>query len=125
MKVMGKDFTLTENAIDYGEIEYTPLMGTIVPMFIDNIEGLREKLNYCGYIKRDMKPEMIYIFILDADDDYKGIFCIKYPKPIEFNGWGEFYFIHNPRFEFDRQEVACFVPELFTAWEHFEPYNIA
>lgn len=119
------NFTLTAEAIDLEAIEYVPLEGTIIPIKIDCIEGLKELIpDYgfgviYGFNAKKRKIESAYIFI--NDETLKGSFCINYTA----DGIEDTECIHSPRFEFDRQEVACFVPELLTAWEQLVPYNIA
>lgn len=70
MKLNMNSFVLNENAFDFENAEYIPCEGTIIPLRINHIEGMKE------YLHGKKKIKMAYIYLTDPDNE--AMFCIKH-----------------------------------------------
>lgn len=119
------NFTLTAEAIDLDSIEYVPCEGTIIPIKIDCIEGLRDQLPKRGFgvdyglnwEKRKIKS--VYLFVPEESEE--AILCVKYTC----DRMEDTQCIHSPQFQITTDEITCLIPDLLAAWKDVEPYNIA
>lgn len=76
MKLSGKTFDLSTDAIDLAGIQHIPLEGTIIPLSIDNIEGMRRQLYPHQIPELDRAIKSVYLYL--CDETFKTVFSIEY-----------------------------------------------
>lgn len=109
MTLYNKKFTLNETAVDTNAIDYIPCEGTIIPLNIDAVDGLREQLYQCGFSNKKRVIKSVHLHIGDVDDGQNfACLCIKYAN-------GKFKVIPHVGFHLGQHDMDAINADLILA----------